>query len=130
MWLTNVDSLRYFAAESVLGVGVLVILAWDLIAPKSMNRRLAGALTLATLIISGISLAATIPPHRYGLFHGLLARDPFGDFWKYLFLAVTGLVGVISTRSKETIDYTEGDKDAAEFYALNLTVCLGLFLMA
>jgi NADH-quinone oxidoreductase subunit N len=128
--LDNFDSLRPFAAESILTAGILLILVVDLVRKRGIGRQVAGIMALMTLVAAAAALIATAGGQPVGLFHGLIARDPFSDFWKYLFLAVTAVVGVISLRSRETIDYTDGDKDAAEFYALNLTVCLGMFLMA
>jgi NADH-quinone oxidoreductase subunit N len=128
MTLSNVDSLRYFAPELVLSAGILAIIVLDLV--RKLDRKVAGGLALLTLALTGAAAFLTSDGESRGLFGGLVASDPFADFWKYLFVAVTALVGVISTRSRETIDYTDGDKDVAEFYALNLAVCLGMFLMA
>lgn len=131
MPLSNVDSLKWFAPESILTAGVLLVLLADLVRPKkALGRTIAGGLTLVTLAAAGVALWLTSDGQARGLFGGLIASDPFADFWKWLFLAVTAVVGIISMRSKETIDYTDGDPDAAEFFALALSVCLGLFLMA
>ena len=129
MALSNLESLRFFSPESCLVVGIMLILVVDLLR-RGLSRRTASGLALIALAASGVAMLATGDGQSRGLFGGLVARDPFSDFWKVLFLGVTALVGVVATRSKETIDYTDGDKDAAEFYALNLAVCLGLFLMA
>ncbi len=127
--LSNNESLYWFLPELILSGGALLILIWDLIA-KRPNRRAYGAGALVILAATAVAIVVTTDGQARGLFGGLVARDPFGDFWKWIALAITGLVGVISMRSKETIDYTAGDKDSGEFYALTLTVCLGLFLMA
>jgi NADH-quinone oxidoreductase subunit N len=127
--LSNVDSVRWFSPELVLSAGAILILVVDLVAKRS-SRKLSGTLAMIALVATAATLLATSDGQARGLFGGLIARDPFADFWKYLFLAVTALVGWASLKSKETIDYADGDRDAAEFYALNLSVCLGLFLMA
>ena len=127
--VNNFDSLAFFAPELLLGAGALLILIVDLV-QRGSSRRTAGWIALLALAGAGAALFATADGAERGLFGGLVARDPFSDFWKYLFLAVTAVVGVVSLRSRETIDYTDGDQDAAEFYALALTVCLGMFLMA
>ena len=129
--LSNVDSVRWFAPESVLAAGAILVILVDLVVGRRRaTRKLFGTLTLFTIVATAATLIATSDGGSRGLFGGLIARDPFADFWKYLFLAVTALVGWVSLKSRETIDYADGDKDAAEFYALNLSVCLGLFLMA
>jgi len=129
--LSNVDSLKSFAPELILGGGVLVILLVDMI-QRGSSRAVASGLTVATVVLAGIALFTTGPDSlgTEGLFGGLVARDPFGDFWKIMFLITTLVVGVMATRSKDAIDYTAGDRDAAEFYALALAVCLGMFVMA
>ncbi len=129
--LSNVDSLKSFTPELILGGGVLLILLVDMI-QRGSSRAVASGLTIAILVLAGIALATTGPayPAAEDLFGGLVARDPYGDFWKILFLIATAVVGVMATRSKEAIDYTAGDRDAAEFYALTLAVCMGMFVMA
>jgi NADH-quinone oxidoreductase subunit N len=126
--LINTESLLPFLPELVLGGGVLLILIVDML-QRGSSRKVASGLTLFTLIAAGAALAATSDGDSSALFGGLIARDPFSDFWKVLFIATTAVVGIMATRSRETIDYTAGDRDAAEFYALNLAVCLGMFVM-
>jgi NADH-quinone oxidoreductase subunit N len=126
--LSNIDSLEPFLPELILGAGILVILMVDLVQGGS-SRRVAGGLTIATLALAAIALFATTPEESVGLFGGLIARDPFADFWKVLFLATTLVVGIFATHSRDAIDYTRGDRDAAEFYALNVAVCMGMFIM-
>jgi NADH-quinone oxidoreductase subunit N len=59
-----------------------------------------------------------------------MARDPMSDFFKVFFLATTALVGAAAMRARDAVDYTDGDKESAEFYTLVLTTTLGMFLMA
>jgi NADH-quinone oxidoreductase subunit N len=129
--LSNLDSVSSFAPELILGAGVLVLLLVDLI-QRGSGRMVASGITAVTVVLSGIALFTTGPayPDTEGLFGGLIARDPYGDFWKILFLIATLVVGVMASRSRDAIDYKRGDRDAAEFYALALTVCMGMFVMA
>src|SRR5215470_3429644 len=128
--LDNAGSLYWFSPESVLTGGILVILIVDIIA-KRPSRKLMGALTLLTLIGSAVATLATRPEkHPWGLFGGLIARDGFGDFFKLFFVLTTAIVGIMALRAKDAIDYTDGDKEAGEFFALALSVTIGMNLMA
>ncbi len=135
--LNNTDSLRYYAPEIILSIGIMLILVVDLIADRMYkrergvsNRKVAGTLTLLSLGGALAAMLLTRDGKTVGLFGGLIAKDAMGDFFKYFFLAATALVGVMSLRSKDAIDYTDGDRDAAEYYSLTLTTTLGMFLMA
>ena len=128
--LDNLASLRQFLPETILVVGIVVLLVCDLIR-RGLGRPLAGAITVVTVAASTVSVALTSSGGAQLLFHGLIARDPFTDFFKYFFAAVTLLVGLVALRARDAIDYTTGrDPEAAEFYALVLTATLGMNLMA
>jgi NADH-quinone oxidoreductase subunit N len=132
MLLDNLSSLRWFAPELILSVGILVILTADLFAAAPSRRR-SGGLAIASLALALAATVGTMDGQRRGLFGGLIARDPFTDFFKILFIAVTALVGIAAMRSKDAIDYAPGenqDKESGEFYALTLTATIGMFLMA
>ncbi|MEK6607906.1 MAG: NADH-quinone oxidoreductase subunit N [Myxococcota bacterium] len=128
--LGNIDSLFYFAPESALTVGILVLIVYGLLA-RSASRVVAGGITLATLAASVAATALTADGESRLIFFGLFARDPFTDFFKYLFVLATAIVGIVAMRARDTIDYTTGrDPEATEFYALVLTVTLGMNMMA
>ncbi len=130
--LDNVASLKYFAPELLLSVGVLAILVADLLAGAPSRKR-SGGITIATIVAALVATAATMDGQSRGLFGGLIARDPFTDFFKLMFLATTAFVGVAAMRSRETIEYQPGehqDKESGEFYALVLTTTIGMNLMA
>lgn len=127
--LSNVDSLQPFAPELILGAGVLVVLIVDMF-QRGSSRAVAGGLTVATLVLSTVALFGTGADDPQGLFGGLLARDGFSDFFKLLFVLTTLAAGVMAQRSRETIDYRDKDRNAGEFYALALAVCMGMFVMA
>jgi NADH-quinone oxidoreductase subunit N len=128
--LDNAGSLRPFLPETILCVGIVLLLLGDLFG-RGLRRGAAGAITLVTVLGSGASVVLTAGGGTRLLFFGLIARDPFTDFFKYFFLLVTAVVGVVALRARDAIDYTTGrDPDAAEFYALVLTATLGMNLMA
>src|SRR5690349_11291721 len=114
--LDNFHSLTYFLPEIILSVAVLAILTVDLVAGKQSLKRTAGISLVALAAAAVAALAQWDGNATYGLFGGLIAKDPMGDFFGLFFLAVTALVGIAAMRSKDAIDYTAGDKEAGEFY--------------
>jgi NADH-quinone oxidoreductase subunit N len=126
--LDNIASLLPFWPENALILGILAVIVLDL-ATRGARPRLIAAVSVLTLVGVVVLTAATAGRQR-GLFGGLIARDPFGDFFKYLFAAASAIVGVIALKSKDTVDTTRRDSDAGEFYALVLGITLGMNLMA
>jgi NADH-quinone oxidoreductase subunit N len=128
--LDNAASLKPFLPETILVLGIVVLLVCDLVR-GGLHRAVAGGLAIATVLASAVSVALTSTPGTRVLFFGLIARDPFTDFFKFFFAAVTILVGLVALRARDAIDYTTGrDPEAAEFYSLVLTLTLGMNLMA
>jgi len=121
--LDNAHSLAAFAPELVLAATVLVVLAADL----AVGRLRIGAVAVLSLV--GVAAAAwatlaTAGAPR-GLFFGLVARDPYGDFFKLLFLMTAALVALVALRAGDAVE-----ESAAELYALLVTTTLGMMLMA
>jgi NADH-quinone oxidoreductase subunit N len=132
--LDNFQSLPYFWPETILSLAVLLILTVDLIAGRPNLRRTAG-LSIASLVLALIVTIAKMDHTRaWGLFGGLMAKDPLGDFFT-LFFEVTGiLVCIVAMRARDAVDYAgvgpERDRESAEFYTLTLTTIVGMMLMA
>ena len=128
--LSNMISLHLFIPEIALTVGVLLLLVWDM-AFSPLRRGPAAFIALCSL---GVAAAVTLLSSQAGpveLFNGLMVRDAFADFFKLLFYACTGIIVLASLRAKDAIDYTDGrDREAAELFALLLSMCLGMNLMA
>src|SRR5262249_1280201 len=128
--LDNAGSLYWFSPESVLTGGILIILLVDIII-KRPSRKLMGTLTLLTLIGSAVATLATRPEkHPWGLVGGVVWRGGVRGFFQLVFVVRTGIGGIMALRAKDAIDYTDGDKEAGEFFALALSVTLGMNLMA
>ncbi len=126
--LSNIISLHQFVPEIALIMGIILLLIWDM--AFSLRRGAAAFIALAALLCSGVVTLISAGP-AMDLFNGLIVRDSFADFFKLFFLVVTGITVMISLRARDTIDYTDGrDRDASEFYALLLTLNLGMNLMA
>jgi NADH-quinone oxidoreductase subunit N len=121
--LDNAHSLAAFSPELALGGAVVLVLLVDLVVGR-LRIGWVAALSLAGLTAAAWLTIATAHEPR-GLFFGLLARDPFADFWKLFSLAAGALVALLSLRAGDAIE-----ESAAEFYALVLTTTLGMMLMA
>ncbi len=119
----NVSSLSLAMPEIILTIGILVIVAVDLIVGGD-KKGLMTALTVATLVATLYSVISLYDTAPQSLFVGMLALDPFSLFFKLLVIATTLVVVVFSLQSSDI------DHKYAEFYAVFLTVGLGGFLMA
>src|SRR5438046_7892833 len=97
--LGNAASFSRFLPDLCLAGGALAAL----LLPVIFRRVGAGLAAVITLISAAAAIVATIfgagPPA--GLFGGLVARDPFADFFRILFTAAAALVALLATRSRD-----------------------------
>ena len=127
--LSNLISIHLFVPEIALTMGIILLLVWDL--AFALKRVAAGAIALSALLCAALVTLVTSSGGGQDMFGGLIVRDGFADFFKVFFHLVTGLIVLVSLRAKDTIDHTDGrDRDASEFFALLLTLDLGMSLMA
>ncbi|MEI7703398.1 MAG: NADH-quinone oxidoreductase subunit N [Deltaproteobacteria bacterium] len=121
----NVRSAGWFRPELVLTLGTLVLFLLDLLWRRSEARaRLLGGATLLVLGLAALLLAAQ-PGTPQSLFNGMIANDAFASFFKWIFLAGGALTVLIAGPSKAYPPSRIGP-----FYALLVSIVLGLFLMA
>jgi len=133
--MDTVESLRLFGPELVLAVGVLLVIAADLLQGRQGGAgpgRLAFAVVvvalLATLRLPGVTgsagLLGAVP--QTWLFGRMIVLDAFSAFFKLL-LGLSLLAGVwMSLRSPEV----RGRPNEGEYFAVMLASGLGMFLMA
>jgi NADH-quinone oxidoreductase subunit N len=121
----NLASIAWFRPELVLTAGVLALILLDVGWKKSPAR--VAILTFAALAFFGgaAALLAMQPSEDKSLFNGMIASDPFATFFKWIFLAAGFLTVIIAAKAKEF-----GTNRLGVFYALLLSVVLGMFLMA
>jgi NADH-quinone oxidoreductase subunit N len=121
----NVRSAGWFRPEFVLTFGTLALFMADMAWKRSAER--ARLLTFATLGVFGVAalFLASQPPTPQSLFNGMIANDAFATFFKWLFLAGGALTVLIAAPSKAYPPSRIGT-----FYALLVSIVLGLFLMA
>ena len=121
----NLRSVGWFRPESVLTIGTLALFLVDMAWKKYAWR--ATALTASTLLVFGVAalFLAAQPSTEQSLFNGMIANDGFANFFKWLFLAGGALTVLIAAPSRAYPPSRIGP-----FYALLVSVVLGMFLMA
>jgi len=110
--------LRYIYPELILSLAILVVIVADLV---TTNRYVAAFLSLAGLLAA---LGASVELYGVGeqsIFSGMMVVDPLGAFFKIFFTFSTAVVVILSLPAF---------RRAAEYYALLLTVTLGMCLLA
>lgn len=132
--LDNIQSLAYFGPELGFVAAILLIIVWDLVA-KSRFAKMAGILGICVAALaysagaSAWNLARDAAPQN--LFYGLLAFDRFSNLFRILFALVTGAIIVFCAPSGDDSDQDTGQgRDPGEFFALLMTLTLGMNLMA
>jgi len=121
----NVRSAGWFQPELLLTFGTLALFLLDVWWRKSANR--ARLMMLAALVVLGaaaIALASQ-PTTPQALFNDMIVNDAFATFFKWLFLAGAVLTVFIAAPSRAFPPSRIG-----QFYALLVSIVLGLFLMA
>jgi NADH-quinone oxidoreductase subunit N len=141
----NVQSLKYFSAELALIIGILLIIAWDLVAKgRGKIQGIVGISAASLLVSAGVGASALAGDREpVTLFYGLLAFDRFSNLFRVLFAFITLVIVLFSIPSDEIAKAgDEADEDAqkgvlakfrrdpGEFFALLLVLTLGMNLMA
>jgi len=121
----NLASMGAFRPELALTFGSVALFLLDLLWRQARRRRLyLTSSTLALLALCAVFLALQ-PSRSSSLFNGMIATDLFAIFFKWIFLAAAALTVLIVAQGEDFPDAQVG-----EFYALILSVVVGLFLMA
>jgi NADH-quinone oxidoreductase subunit N len=109
----------------VLAVGAIVTLFASLIAGRAAQRGLAPLLAVATLIASGVFFALGIHEPELSALSGALRIDDLACVFSLIFI-VTALSTIAMAWTSDTVkNFGRG-----EFYALLITVVLGMSLLA
>jgi NADH-quinone oxidoreductase subunit N len=118
-----VESLSLFGPELQVAIAAMTILLIDLVLPLKLSKHLAWLAIAACLLpLSGIG---RVYEEDQGLFLGMIAIDPFANFFKAFFLVGTIPAILLAYLSKEL----EGRR-MGEFYFLVLAAAFGGMLMA
>jgi NADH-quinone oxidoreductase subunit N len=128
--LDNFPSFAFALPELVLAAGIVAVLTLGLVW-RGVPRQYPAALAIATALATMIATWATADGQSRGLFGGLIARDPFADFFKILAPLAAAVVSALALRARDAIDFGDrNDDESCEFFALILTAVLGVQLMA
>jgi NADH-quinone oxidoreductase subunit N len=118
------SSLNLFLPETALTVAFCVLILAAL--TKKPQGPLAGYLAIAGLLITGYFLYQQVGLESKTIFFGMVVLDSFSLFFKVLILATTFLTVIFSLQSQEL---KKGSQNVGEYYALLMSLTLGLFLM-
>jgi NADH-quinone oxidoreductase subunit N len=122
--MTNIESIKaYFSSELVLILGVFLLL-FVAIRKKKNTQPSPGVLTLITLLLSLFALVFTHFTESVSLFSGMIALDPFGQFFKVIIISVAVVCVVMASRSKDIVKMPR-----PEFYAFLLFLTLSLNIL-
>lgn len=118
------SDLTHVLPEILAALLSLTLLAIGLLVPKEQQKGI-GNLTLVVLAIILGTIFITADNNIYYLFSGTYIVDPFGTFFKQLFLISAIFVGVISKDFMERLGY-----GYSEYYAMLIAALLGMMIMA
>jgi NADH-quinone oxidoreductase subunit N len=119
-----VTSVRAFAPESVLAATFCAALLVDLFARK--NRLAVPLVALLGLVLAAYFVAGQNAATA-SIWSNMMAVDAFSAFFKYLILAASAIIVVFSLQSNEL---RESPMRLGEYYALLMSMTLGMVLMA
>lgn len=121
----NLGSLSRFWPETLVSLGVMLLFLLDLWWQREPRRQ-----RYLTWAMAGVLAATALallfqPAAPASLFNRMMVSDGLGTFFKWLFLGTTAYTAGIVTHSEEIESERLG-----EFYALLLSILLGMMLMA
>ena len=129
--LSFVD-VRLMLPEIILGITVLLLFVGDIVVADPVKKRvyltllaLVGLVTSAAALVDLSALMVEYGRPATAVFSGQVAVDPIGTLFKILFATIT-IVGVLTSLLSEELP----EKHLGEYYALLLSICFGMFLMA
>lgn len=121
--LTN--SLNFFKPEFALTITLVVAIFVDVIFKK--HQLITGYISIVGYAITAFLLITDGITNSAMTFTGLLAVDPFSQFFKIFILAGTIITTIMTFNSKELL---KGKNSIGEFYILLAGMTLGMFLLS
>ncbi|MBF0105292.1 MAG: NADH-quinone oxidoreductase subunit N [Deltaproteobacteria bacterium] len=126
--MNNIESLKsYFSSEIVLILGLVVLIFLSLRRGHSDHKSMSPASSVVSVVTLFLAITAALSVNfteSQPLFHGMIALDPFGQFFKILIMGTTLVTVVFCTCSRD-LENTPGP----EFMAFLMALCLGLNVM-
>jgi NADH-quinone oxidoreductase subunit N len=118
-------SLQSFQPEVALTSALLVVVILTAVVRRRDN--FVASLTLVSLFITAYFLVEQSAAIPSSIFSNMFAVDGFSIFFKWIILLSSMFVVVFSMMSKELKEHT---RSLGEYYALLLSLTLGMFLMS
>ena len=119
------NSVRLLRPETTLAVTFCVLILVDLFLRKTRAQISAG-IAIAGLIVAAYFVVEQSSGTPSSIFFQMFAVDGFSVFFKFIILASSFLVMIFSLQSKEL---QTGKRHLGEYYALLISLTLGMFLM-
>jgi len=117
------ESTKYFLPETVLLITFILALIFDLIFKKSKN--ISAYIAIVGFIVTAVFLFLQ-PDKVAGVFSYSYAVDGFSRFIKFVILATSFIIVIISLFSKELY---ESHKKIEEYFTLIVGMTFGMFLL-
>jgi NADH-quinone oxidoreductase subunit N len=118
------QNLHYFKPETTLAVTFCAALIFDLFFRK--KTRWVSLVAIAGLVVTAIFLFDEVGVSE-SIFSNMFAVDSFSLFFKFVILLTTALILIFSLNSDEL---NLGPRRLGEYYALLMSLTLGMFLMS
>ena len=119
------NSVKFFQPETALAIAFCLAIVMDLIFHRT--RSIAAWVALLGLFVTAVLVFKQAAIGTSSIFSNMIAIDPFSIFFKMVVLASSFFVILFSLQSKEL---NLGTRKLGEYYALLLSMTLGMFLMA
>ncbi|MFQ6103337.1 MAG: NADH-quinone oxidoreductase subunit N [Candidatus Glassbacteria bacterium] len=123
--MNNIESLGWFLPELLLSGAILTILLISLTSHGTNRGGLFAYISISWLAIVLFSIFNLYPAPTRVLFLGMVVIDSFSVYFKILFVILTVIV-ILSSRASSEVN----ERRTGEYYALILSVLLGMMLLA
>jgi NADH-quinone oxidoreductase subunit N len=118
-------SAKLLQPETTLAVTFCVVLLADLFVSGKQSP-LPALLAMLGVLLTAFFLTQQHPAGAVSIFSNMFAVDAFSSFFKYIILLASLLVIIFSQHSNEL---NTGKRNLGEYYALLISLTLGMFLM-
>ncbi len=119
------NSVTLLRPETTLAVTFCVLILVDLFL-KGTRAQISAGIAIAGLIVTAYFVVEQSSGTPSSIFFQMFAVDGFSIFFKFIILASSFLVMIFSLQSKEL---QTGKRHLGEYYALLVSLTLGMFLM-
>src|SRR5208283_1916376 len=119
------NSVTLLRPETTLAVTFCVLILVDLFL-RNTRAQISAWIAIAGLIVTCFFVVQQSSGISHSIFFGMFAVDVFSIFFKFIILMSSFLIMIFSLQSKEL---QTGKRHLGEYYALLISLTLGMFLM-